>query len=243
MILLFFLNIESVAWADELDDLDDLWSEDIAEEEQENAKQNVEQNGKVYMKLDLMDHDILKLSVLADAVQTPVVGLAFHLKYEKEKLYFLKYEPGEFLEDGGDPFYMVQNNPEKGEVVFGETLRRDDRFPVGGKEIVNFYFQTNEETLWKNEVIKFEFERPVISTIDTVRQDISGVAWENLFSDKNGINRWTQSNAFSSGLFAVDAGKSNTTGLIMGVIFGIVLIAVLLKYKSRKRQATYVNRK
>lgn len=232
MALLFFLNIENSAWADEFGELEENifegWEEDPWSAETEEVTTENEENGKVYMALNLMDHDILKLSVLADNLQSPVIGLAFHLKYEKEKLYFLKYEPGEFLEDGGDPFYMVQNNHENGKIIFGETLRRDDRFPIGGKEVVHFYFQTNGKSLWNDEVIKFEFERPVISSIDTVRQDISGTKWENLHSDENGINHWKQDN-LETNILASSNGDSIKSEKIWGVVIGVVVLFLLVK--------------
>ena len=87
--------------------------------------------GSVYLTQEFLDGDILKISVFARDMAMPVLGLAFHLKYETNKLQFLKYEPGEFLERGGDPFYLVQNSEEKSEIIFGETLRRNDSFHLG----------------------------------------------------------------------------------------------------------------
>lgn len=149
--------------------------------------------GRIHIQSLFLNGNIIKISVVADSVVVPTVGLAFHLKYEKEKVYFLKYEPGEFLEDGGDPFYLVQNDNEKGKIIFGETLRRDDRFPIGGKNVVDFYFQIIDENIWDSgNLLKFEFERGVLSTLDVIRQDIQNIKWENLYLDEDGINHWQE---------------------------------------------------
>jgi len=138
--------------------------------------------GKVFLSGEFLDHDILKISALAAGMQTPVLGLAFHLKYDTEKLDFLRYDPGNFLERGGDPFYLVSNSSPSAEVIFGETLRRDDSFPIDGGDIAYFYFQ---EINPSQEKYNFEFSNGVVSTLDTVRQDISGIAFEGLVLDKN----------------------------------------------------------
>jgi hypothetical protein len=137
--------------------------------------------GIVDMQAEPLDHDILKISVMSIDMSTPVLGLAFHLNYDVDKIKFLKYEPGDFLEQGGDPFYLVQNDEKKNEIIFGETLRRDDKFPTGGGKVADFYFQIE-----KRESINFNFKQGAVSTLDTVRQDIDKIAWNNLSLDKNG---------------------------------------------------------
>lgn len=137
--------------------------------------------GTVAMSHEFLDGDILKISVYARDMVMPILGLAFHLNYDGEKIKFLKYEPGEFLEIGGDPFYLVQNDEQKNEIVFGETLRRNDNFPLGEGLIVDFYFQ-----IFERKAMNFEFKNGVVSTLDVVRQDINEIIWENLSLDKNG---------------------------------------------------------
>jgi hypothetical protein len=114
-------------------------------------------------------------------MSTPVLGLAFHLNYDGDKIKFLKYEPGDFLEEGGDPFYLVQNDAKKNEIIFGETLRRDDKFPTGGGKVADFYFQIS-----KRGTMNFNFKQSAVSTLDTVRQDIDKIVWNDLSLDKNG---------------------------------------------------------
>jgi len=145
------------------------------DEEQSPASQ-----GRVMMEGEFLDANLLKVSVKAEEMITPVLGLAFHLNYEGDKLAFLKYEPGNFLERGGDPFYLVKNVEEKPELVFGETLRRDDAFPLGEGRIVDLYFQIID-----GEEMKFSFDRGVVSTLNTVRQDIDKVDWEDLTLTKS----------------------------------------------------------
>lgn len=149
--------------------------------------------GKVSLSGEMQDGDILKISATANDFQSPVVGVAFHLLYENNKLAFLKYEPGEFLEKGGDPFYLVNDIKENGEIVFGETLRKDDSFPVGGNVIAIFYFQITDD-----EIFNFNFKNGIVSSMDEVRQDLDKINWEDFSFDKNNPEK------------ALIAGKINT---------------------------------
>lgn len=156
------------------------WDEDmsVGVEESETVSDS---KGIIDMQAEPLDHDILKISVMSIDMSTPVLGMAFHLNYDGEKIKFLKYEPGDFLEQGGDPFYLVQNEAKKNEIIFGETLRRDDKFPTGRGKIADFYFQ-----IVKREPLNFNFKQGAVSTLDTVRQDIDKIVWNDLSLDKNG---------------------------------------------------------
>lgn len=137
-------------------------------------------NGSMYMRGLRLDSDIFQIKISAKEMTTPVLGIAFHLLYEDEKLAFLKYEPGEFLERGGDPFYMVTADPTLNKIIIGETLRRNDSFPLGDGVVATLYFQILED-----EPFDFKFENGVISTLDVVRQDIDKIAWEDFLFVKN----------------------------------------------------------
>ncbi|MBL4694744.1 hypothetical protein JKY72_05235 [Candidatus Gracilibacteria bacterium] len=165
-ILLFFL-LAKMASAEEWSDIDSLDRMEL-----ESAPMGV-----VKMQAEFLDSDLLKIEVLVSDMLTPVLGSAFHLKFPFEDLAFLRYEPGEFLENGGDPFYLVK--AEGSEVVFGETLRRDDNFPLGSGVLVSFYFQILEE-----KGFSFEFDRGVVSTLDSVRQDLDNIVFEDLFVER-----------------------------------------------------------
>jgi hypothetical protein len=129
--------------------------------------------GKMALEGEFLDSDLLKVSVVAGEMLQPVLGTAFNVNFDGETLEFLKYEPGEFLERGGDPFYLVKN--EESSVIFGETLRREDSFPVGGGIVAEFYFQILEEGEFD-----FAFYNGVVSTLDVVRQDIDKILWVDL---------------------------------------------------------------
>gem|GEM_PF-2479545 len=160
------------ASAYEFDDWNEGDDAEIAIEENEVA-------GTMEMQGNFLDGDLLELTVKAKDLVSPILGISFHLKFDAEKMGLLRYEPGNFLERGGDPFYLVQ--VVESEIVFGETLRREDSFPFGEGEVVRFYFQILE-----GDEFKFEFENGVISTLDTVRQDLGNVQWQNLDLNKNG---------------------------------------------------------
>lgn len=129
--------------------------------------------GEMSLEGEFLDSDLLKVSVVAGEMLQPVLGTAFNVNFDGEILVFLKYEPGEFFERGGDPFYLVKN--EESRLIFGETLRREDSFPVGGGIVAEFYFQILEESEFN-----FSFYNGVVSTLDVVRQDIDKILWEDL---------------------------------------------------------------
>lgn len=172
-----------------------------------------DQFGKIHMKGEFLDGDLLKISVLAEDLESPVLGLAFHLNYEGSKLAFLRYVPGTFLERGGDPFYLVSKDAAKEKLIFGETLRREDSFPLGGGQIVDFYFQIIEESSYN-----FKFDRAVVSILDTVRQDLDKVEWQDLILDRE----------HPEGIIENDSGdfgrELNSSGIAMATVIKMALL-------------------
>ncbi|MDA1060331.1 MAG: hypothetical protein O3B47_00895 [bacterium] len=204
-----------------------------------------EMMGKVIMDSEFLDGDILKISVIAQDMLTPVLGLAFHLDFDEENLSFLRYDPGDFLERGGDPFYLVTKDLSGDKLFFGETLRRDDGFPVGEGIITDFYFQILDKRAFY-----FSFENGVISTLDTVRQDIDKIVWEDLYLDENGemIDQavFDESNSLADSV-RLKSSKFNVSQNVMLVVsvclsLGISLaIVVMMKTRGKKRHDTSVN--
>ncbi len=201
--------------------------------------------GKMLLDAEFLDGDILKISGIAQDIKAPVLGLAFHLKYDENKLAFLRYDPGDFLERGGDPFYLVTRDLTGGRLIFGETLRRDDSFPVGGGVVSDFYFQ-----ILGGEEFAFNFENGVISTLDTVRQDIDKVVWEDLYIDKNGgilstnVSGEDYSVIDSMRLESSNFNVSRKAMLIVSICLSVgVLLALvfMIKMRGKKRHTTSVN--
>ena len=79
----------------------------VDESTTETSSGNSVSSSKVFMTSEFLDSDLLKISVNTADIEQPVLGLAFHLSFDPQKLHFLRYDPGEFLETGGDPFYLV----------------------------------------------------------------------------------------------------------------------------------------
>lgn len=171
--------------------------------------------GSVLMTGEFLDSNLLKISVEVEEMVTPLLGMAFHLHYQGDKLTFLKYEPGEFLERGGDPFYLVKNLEDKSELVFGETLRRDDAFPLGEGRVVDFYFQ-----IINDDKFELKFSRGVVSTLNTVRQDIDKIRWEDLVLEK-GSNKGLISSSgiqsYAPGMFTKIFSSKNLISLVIGL--------------------------
>lgn len=226
LLTLASLSYLKVAYGYEFDeglDPDEGWTDDAGEYmADENEKIfGGEIMGTVSMSHEFLDGDILKISVHASDMVMPILGLAFHLDYDGEKIKFLKYEPGEFLERGGDPFYLVQNDEQKNEIIFGETLRRNDNFPLGEGPVADFYFQIS-----KKNAMNFEFKNGVVSTLDVVRQDIDEIVWENLRLDKNGRKIVKETgNDFENGeLNGEIEVNTGADGLKLPENFGIILV-------------------
>ncbi len=178
VLLLIGINLISLSGQSYAYEFEDWSDEDaLTESNTEISESDPEFLGRVYMQGEFLDKDIIKVSVITEDMVVPVLGIAFHLVYDPQKLSFLRYDPGAFLEIGGDPYYLVQNNQNK--VIFGSTLRKDDAFPVGGANLSNLYFQ-----IIKGDSFNFEFSNAVVSTLDTVRQDIDPIDWQNLSLSK-----------------------------------------------------------
>lgn len=195
--------------------------------------EEVEYYGTVLLDGEFLDGDIVKVSVYAEEIEYPVLGIAFNLKYDPENVAFLKYEPGEFLEAGGDPFYLVKDDS-FGDITFGETLRKDDDFPLGSGKIADVYFQILTET-----ELAFGFEKGVVSTLDSVRQDIDQILWEDLR-----LNRGDES--YSVSPIISSQSESNIKKYIpialVIIAFGSAFLVVrLLKLKQKKRHEVSVN--
>ena len=139
----------------------------------------LDEQGTVKMSAIVVDQDLLKITVKAQDMSTPVFGFSFDLEYPNDVLNFVRYESGDFLERGGTPFYLVKDaETTNGKIVFGETLKRGDTFPVGTGNVVNFYFQI-EGTSESDENFSFKFKNGVVSTLDTLRRDIPQINWED----------------------------------------------------------------
>jgi len=217
-------------------------SEDIVSEEnvgdvsESSSEDPASLSGIIYAEGEFLDGDLLKISIFAQDISAPVLGTAFHFSYNTENLDFLKYEPGDFLEQGGDPFYLVKNFKDEREIVFGQTLRGNDSFPVGSGKIVDFYYQVISE-----ENLTFEFKNGVISTIDTVRQDLSNIEWKNFdlsteeknIFDYSNENIPTASTEFSWGL------KEVLLGLVSFFGFSTLIFKLFKKFKKYQNQTRF----
>lgn len=196
----------------------------------------IEPSGEVYLSANKLDHDLLKLTVKAKDMTTGIIGIAFHLKYDKSKLSFLKYLPGSFLEKGGDPFYLVKNDSQNGKIIFGETLRRDDSFPTGAGNIAEFYFQSKGERPYE-----FKFEKAVVSSMDETRQDLDKVVFKDMTIDtqkeeknidySSKENKHLQANSSNS----IEEGKTPYALIGLLSIFAIISLVLIIRL-IKKRQ-------
>lgn len=215
---------------DEIDeDFMDLFVE--SEEEFDLLGDSENANGTIYMEGSKLNGDIFQLSVFSQDLTAPTLGISFHLLYEKNKLAFLRYEPGEFLEKGGDPFYLVKNDVSSDKIIFGETLRRNDSFPIGSGKITDFYFQILEE-----DKFKFEFFNGSVSTLDTVRQDLDSVFWKNFtFGEEVDSVDFAKASAFGIGDFSFSNFWVVTIMLIASIPFSYLIISFIKKNSRLKK--------
>jgi len=200
--------------------------------------------GKVSLSGEFLDHDLLKLSAEISDIQTPVLGMAFHLKYDAGALSFLRYDPGEFLERGGDPFYLVMPVKdalagETGKIIYGETLRRNDDFPVGNGNVAEFYFQQLDPSVG---IYEFSFENGVVSTLDVVRQDISNIEFRGLSLDKNNSENVVLDGVdLGASVVGTDIGIGLAPVFILALAFSLLTIVIFafLKMKKKKKFANF----
>jgi len=228
---------------------DKAWFED--ESSVENSSDNnsseeggtdVATSGRVYAEIEHLDHDILKVTVKCEKIETPVLGLAFHLEYQKDLLHFLRYDPGNFLEQGGDPFYIVTDN--NSAVILGETLRRDDSFPVEGGDVVEIYFQ-KDASYDETSIIEFKFKNGVVSGMDSTRQDIDRINFEDFSSAKiveeNASNKALNEEKVEA-IVATNTFAGNFQQYLLGVLstFGIIFLVlasvIFIKYIKARRK-------
>lgn len=263
MVIIFIFGSQNadvnVAAAENLDDFEDFEGWENATSEAENSSSSLDGNffnesaGRIHLEPEFLDGDLLKLAVTAEGIVSPIIGTAFHLNYDPDNIAFLRYDPGEFLEKGGDPFYLVKDDQKNHKIIFGETLRRDDRFPIGEGKVVEFYFQILN---WDK--FAFKFEKGVVSTLDSVRQDIDTITFEDLFLDKNSDKRLD--GEFETGSENGDSGADGAFGgarlgtnsfnlggnymilfLVVAAIGSVLFLGFLIKKQEKKRQAQSVN--
>jgi|GEM_PF-2178504 len=228
-----------------------------------NSKKSDIKNGRIFIEKNFADN-LLKISVYAEDVFSPVIGVSFHLKYEPKKVSFVKYEAGDFLESGGKPFYLVKNSPEKHKIYFGETLKKGDSFPTQGGKIVDFYFKISDavavdksnnqmpgnvenssDTSYNNSsenssldpTILFSFSNGNVSTMDNGASKMKDIKFENSeinLFEKDGISEGIAS-VFENFDFL---NNKIFLGVLIGVgIFGVVTLALFLAFKYGKKRA------
>lgn len=124
------------------------------------------------------DDGNLKIAIKTDGLQENAIGLAFELYYDSLSLEYLSYNPGNFLEQGGEPIYLVSEGfSEQGsKIVAGITLKRtDNQISLGGDIIfLNFRILNKTEST-------LNFEHTVISQINEngKRKDLENINWIN----------------------------------------------------------------
>ncbi|PKL36542.1 hypothetical protein CVV38_01400 [Candidatus Peregrinibacteria bacterium HGW-Peregrinibacteria-1] len=223
------------------------WFEDIDDIDSQTV-------GAVRMEAMIIEDSILKVDVVMDDFKKPVLGVSFDLLYDEE-LRFLRYEPGEYLEQGGMPIYMVSESVDSSKssgfevvtnksassvslrdeyLVYGVTLKRDDSFPLGSGTLTSFYFELGD-----GKDFQLDFRRGVVSTLDTVRQDLDLVAWSNAVFDRAGKNITED---FDQDGRQSEAGKSsflsnNLGSFVMGGLFLVLIIIAYRLFKMRRLSA------
>ncbi len=134
---------------------------------------NNENISKIFLNHEVLEEGLLKIFVQIESITNSLIGASFNLYFDNEKLSFLNYLPGSFFEQGGDPIYLITQKESK--IIFGETLLKDDEFPLGEGTLVELVFQILDAPPYE-----FSFEKGVLASSETVLQDLIEVKWENL---------------------------------------------------------------
>lgn len=189
------------------------------------------ESGAVFIEGDFINQDIFKLSVHTRDVKNTVIGVAFDLRFEQGKVLFLKYEPGDFLEVGGDPIYLVKSDLVNGRIVFGETLTREDKFPSGDGKVADFYFQVKDgvdyEEVQGN--LSFRFERGTVSTFNEIRQDLDQIVWKDLSTKKLEVTSKVAGEIDKEvEVENLVASESGSEDYLVGIVIGMLIFLILL---------------
>ncbi len=194
--------------------------------------------GKVQMEGEFISSDVIKLTIKIADLSEGIIGGAFNLLYPSDDLLFLRYDPGTFLEQGGDPLYLVKNTD--GKIFAGITLRRNDSFPDGEGVLLTFYFQLNS-----GDNFDFTFDNGVLSTLKEVRQDLEKISWESLTMKRGDGDKVVYSSNAGGGYQASILSFGSGTSLkflllVLSTLSGLLLI-VFLKKRDDKRAGSSVN--
>jgi hypothetical protein len=186
--------------------------------------------GKINTEITYLKNDLLQLDIFAQDFQVPVLGVSFQLQYS-ENLKFISYEPGEFLEIGGDPFYLVKDREDLQKVIFGSTLKSEDFYPMGSGLIASIIFEDQDSS----KTTSLVFNKAVVSTEDEVRQDLDYINWQNIEINEEGeiIKKFTSATA--SYETVQDKKKKRAILLLfIGIIVASVLMFVLPNFLFKK---------
>jgi len=164
---------------------------------------------------DLMDGRV-KVDVIVDDVEKPLLGLAFHLVFNGDVAKYLDYKAGELLESGGDdPIYLVRG--EEGEVVVGASLKRGDVLPSVDGRVISLLFDVDGDI----EDLGFRFEKTVISSLEAEKRvDLEDVEWGS--SDVV----YAEDNVLQHGEINLLEGNHVFLYVLLGVIIFVLLLVL-----------------
>lgn len=129
------------------------------------------------LETESLSPSLLKVTIKAENVKEPLIGMAFDLQFDNKKLAFVEYRKGDFFEKGGTPIYLSTLAKDGAELVTGITLKRGDELADGNGNIIYFYFTVLNENDKEKPV--FAFANTVASTLKNgKREDLTNMQFE-----------------------------------------------------------------
>lgn len=175
--------------------------------------------------LEIFKHpETIEVKVWAKNINQPILGIAFDLQFDQNIASYEKYSPGNFLEQGGTPIYLIsptKNNP--GTLVVGISLRRGDSLPQGSGQLISFFFKPK-----KSGQSALSFHNVSLASLDIKKRTIEDVNW---IGGKMEIEKIPKGIFGKADLFTT-WNATHSLGLALGII-SVIAITGALKYRKK----------
>lgn len=128
---------------------------------------------KIDMEVEAVSKDEIKITLHGHNFSKPILGFAFNLNFDPDIIQYNYFRKGEFLEQGGDPIYLITTNEKnQGQLISGIILKRGDELPTGSGKIADLFFKilnSGETNLY--------FDKTVVSTLEEKRENLENIMW------------------------------------------------------------------
>lgn len=128
---------------------------------------------KVYLTVLPHEQNLIEVQIFGKDILSPILGLAFDLNFDNQLLAYAKYQPGSFLETGGQPIYLIsQATDQSGRLIVGLSLKRGDSLPKGSGQFMSIFFK-----ILKSGQSSMQFSNVSLASLDIQKKNLDNVSW------------------------------------------------------------------